>query len=336
MKTTTLLSLTLTTIILAGCGNASMPLVDSGAAGGSKSGSPQGSSAVYEPTIKNIFTQNCSTCHVPGGMGPGNWQDYDTAFGKKDKIFDRIVTKKDMPMGKSMDQKDRDLIAAWVKAGAPRSATPGPGPGPSPTPTPTPPPIPNPTPTPSPMPIDGSKLSFVSDIVPIVNNRCVMCHNKDSGDAMPNWLDYKITFAKKDKVFDRVVVKKDMPMGMEMPQNERDIFDLWIRNGAKEKPTPAPSPSPTPTLPPIDGPSLTFVKDILPIVKSRCVMCHNADSGDVMPNWLDYKISAAKKDKLFDRVVVKKDMPMDTGGEKMPQRERDIFDLWIRNGVKEK
>src|SRR5579859_3139937 len=39
--------------------------------------------------------------------------------------------------------------------------------------------------------------------------------------------------------------------------------------------------------------NLTYVKDILPIVMTKCITCHNA--GSHLPNWMDYNTVVKKK-----------------------------------------
>ena len=73
-----------------------------------------------------------------------------------------------------------------------------------------------------------------TDITPILNTRCATCHN---AQAMPdkNWLDYSQAFKAKDKIKDRVFIKKDMPMGNATnitEQERKDIAD-WVDSGGK-------------------------------------------------------------------------------------------------------
>ncbi|MCB0366935.1 MAG: hypothetical protein H6624_12515 [Bdellovibrionaceae bacterium] len=75
-------------------------------------------------------------------------------------------------------------------------------------------------------------LSFAQDILPVVQNRCSLCHSAGSG--LPFWEDYDVIVAKKDRVRHRVFVSQDMPRGNAtgMTLEERDLVATWIDQGA--------------------------------------------------------------------------------------------------------
>lgn len=76
------------------------------------------------------------------------------------------------------------------------------------------------------------QLTFVDDILPIVQQRCSLCHSQ--GSALPFWEDYDVIVAKKDLVRHRVFVTQDMPRGnaTNMVAEERDKMATWIDQGA--------------------------------------------------------------------------------------------------------
>ena len=75
----------------------------------------------------------------------------------------------------------------------------------------------------------------------IINNRCTVCHSSNPTDAIwkvaPNGVKYDTAeqiFNLKDKIFQRVVVSKNMPFNnnqTEMTQEERDMINCWINQG---------------------------------------------------------------------------------------------------------
>lgn len=75
-----------------------------------------------------------------------------------------------------------------------------------------------------------------------------------------------------------------------------------------------------------------FNEDILPILDSKCKMCHFV--GSTM-DWSQYKIFSAIKDKIIARVFEKQDMPM-AGFPKLTPEEMDTMKLWIEIGMPEK
>lgn len=169
--------------------------------------------------VKPIFKKACASCHVPGGALP-DWQNYSEAFNKKDRLYDRVMVKKDMPLGGGITEDERKLIGQWLIDGALGE------------PDVVAPPTPNPEPTPAPPvePINQPVITFNKVILPVFQKYCKNCHNAHT--SLANWLDYNVSFAKKDRIMDRVVIKKDMPMGGQMPNENRELIKKWIEGGA--------------------------------------------------------------------------------------------------------
>jgi uncharacterized membrane protein len=79
----------------------------------------------------------------------------------------------------------------------------------------------------------------------IINNRCIMCHSSNPTDnvwkAAPNGVKYDTAeqiYNLKDKIFQRVVVSKNMPFNnnqTQMTQEERDIINCWMNQGAPKE-----------------------------------------------------------------------------------------------------
>ncbi len=132
----------------------------------------------YNGSIKAIFVQRCGACHGPGKPEP-NWQDYNTAYSFRDKIYQWAVVEDKMPppgtaQAAAITEGERQEIGAWIKAGAPEDAPSGGGPTPSPSPGPSPSPTPAPTPQPPP------------DFAPIqnlLNQECFVCHGNNGNST---------------------------------------------------------------------------------------------------------------------------------------------------------
>lgn len=73
-------------------------------------------------------------------------------------------------------------------------------------------------------------LTYSKDIKPIFKNRCSECHDYL---ADKNWQKYEDAFKHKDTIKQKML-DKSMPMGRDMPQNERDQIVQWVDQGAKE------------------------------------------------------------------------------------------------------
>jgi uncharacterized membrane protein len=72
----------------------------------------------FQRDIRPIFKAKCVMCHGSGKMNPNDYSDYNTALASKASINQRVVVRKDMPMGMKMDQSLRDMVGAWIRGGA--------------------------------------------------------------------------------------------------------------------------------------------------------------------------------------------------------------------------
>ena len=77
----------------------------------------------------------------------------------------------------------------------------------------------------------------------IIQKRCIVCHSATPADAVwkvaPNGVKYDTKeqiFSLKDKIFQRVVVSKNMPFANQtgMTQEERDVIACWVQQQAIE------------------------------------------------------------------------------------------------------
>jgi mono/diheme cytochrome c family protein len=89
--------------------------------------------------------------------------------------------------------------------------------------------------------------------------------------------------------------------------------------------------------------NLTYVKDVLPIVMTKCITCHNPSSH--LPNWMDYKTVVKKKIEIkrriwdswetdFTRHYYKQPMPAGYGIEALTitPKERETIKNWVLSG----
>ncbi|WCO01203.1 urate hydroxylase PuuD [Psychroserpens ponticola] len=84
-------------------------------------------------------------------------------------------------------------------------------------------------------------VSF-TEVQTIINNRCTACHSSNPTDDVwkvaPNGVKYDTAeqiYNLRDKIFQRVVVSKNMPFNNNqtlMTQEERDMINCWINQGA--------------------------------------------------------------------------------------------------------
>lgn len=89
---------------------------------------------------------------------------------------------------------------------------------------------------------DCKEAVTLEQVSTIIQNRCTTCHSANPTDAVwkvaPNGVKYDTQeqiYNLKDKIFQRVVVSKNMPFNnnqTEMTQEERDLINCWISQGA--------------------------------------------------------------------------------------------------------
>lgn len=188
----------------------------------------------YVKDIKPLFDRTCSACHNEGSAIP-NWGLYEVSFAKKDRLLDRIVTRKDMPLGFPMSDSERTLVSEWIRLGAPEGLASVVITEPPQSQPPTPPDTQPPASPVEPAPTKPEPVLFAQVKVRVFDQYCALCHNENSGDMMPNWANYDIARSKKDRLFVRVVQEQSMPpVGMPMTDTARDLLKQWIDGGALE------------------------------------------------------------------------------------------------------
>lgn len=73
----------------------------------------------------------------------------------------------------------------------------------------------------------GSDISFATQVQPLVNNKCVVCHN---GSQPPNLTTYNNIKSNANNVKQQVVTRR-MPLGGSLSSDEIKLLTCWIDNG---------------------------------------------------------------------------------------------------------
>jgi uncharacterized membrane protein len=76
--------------------------------------------------------------------------------------------------------------------------------------------------------------------------------------------------------------------------------------------------------------SISYTKDVKPLIQTHCSQCHNANWPD--KNWLDYDIAFKNKDKIKLRVENQTMPPGNFTG--ISKEERNIIVNWVKQGGK--
>jgi len=77
-------------------------------------------------------------------------------------------------------------------------------------------------------------LTYTKHARSIFKKNCLPCHNLNNPYNLPSWLDYKTAYDKRVQIRYRIWEIRSMPLGKDMPENERKMIKDWIDQGSKE------------------------------------------------------------------------------------------------------
>lgn len=185
-------------------------------------GSALTASQISTPDFKTIqgavLGPRCLGCHSSAGGNSGgtNLEQYGTVRSLLSRIAFRTLEKKDMPPRGALSAMEAQLLQNWIDSGAPETvATVGEKP-------------------------DPNELSGPNDWAKVRDKifakKCSDCHSGATPDAGLDTTDLKQVRAKVLAIFDRVVVKGDMPVAPypAMTPKERKILLQWFDSGLPE------------------------------------------------------------------------------------------------------
>ncbi len=74
-----------------------------------------GDEAVWRKTVQPVYVRVCADCHAPGGTSGIDLSSYASWSQRKALVYDRVLVKKNMPQGRTLDDADMQSISAWSK-----------------------------------------------------------------------------------------------------------------------------------------------------------------------------------------------------------------------------
>jgi hypothetical protein len=220
----------------------------------------------------------------------------------------------------------------------------------------------------------GSGVSFVKQVLPVLNARCGNCHIRNAR-GMFSMATYeslmngppagKVVFPGNIKGSDLIVKVEDKempPNGAGIPAEELDTLKKWVEQGARfDGPDPKaqvstlltgqPMPAATPMLavvPATGKETISFARDIAPVLAANCTGCHgtqnprNNFSVAAFENLLrgGDRGEPLLPGKPADSLIVKK-LKGTADGARMPQNQPPLaddviakFEKWIEEGAK--
>ncbi len=124
----------------------------------------------YSEVRDRVLTPRCLTCHSgSSGLNLTTYESVNRALGA---ISVRVLFEKSMPPSGPLPEDELNLMARWIRAGAPENSVPAPSPSASP----------------SPVPSLEPKFSSIRDRIFIP--RCIACHDAGGsarGVPLKNW-----------------------------------------------------------------------------------------------------------------------------------------------------
>lgn len=290
----------------------------------------------YQTVNREVFQPKCVSCHgVSGGV---NLESYTEVKKHLSAIERTTVVDRTMPKNGSLSNRQRELLAAWIRDGAPE----------------------NPQPEPEPEPL---KPYFTSIKKELFDKRCISCHSPSgSASGVPLGSLKDILDSPRELVIpgnpdesgliiavERTDSKRMPPpeVGNQLSKEVISVLRQWIENGAPESeenssPNPTPPPNPSPL-----APTFTSIKQH--IFDSRCISCHSQGGkasgvplvtyGDLMNSPRDLVLPGNVEESGLWIALSRDDdkrMPPPKNADGLKSEELEIVSKWIELGAPEK
>ena len=193
-------------------------------------------------------------------------------------------------------------------------------------------------------PCDTSVVYFKEQIMPIMQAKCVSCHNTlkakeginvDSYDNIIKTIRVKNSAGIQKNELESVIKTDFMPPGKheKLTLTEKKLVYKWIQQGMQNNSCDAVlSENNT-----ISEAAITFDNSVKPILDASCISCHNkgdADAGIDLTNMETIKSIAFNG--LLMRAVSHSEgvRPMPLNSDKLSDAKINSIQIWINNGMK--
>ena len=178
----------------------------------------------------------------------------------------------------------------------------------------------------------GKTLSFEAVQSAVLGPRCVSCHSNAGGNAGgANLETYEAVKQWLPRIEARALVDKTMPRGNPLSESEAGILKAWISTGAGlSAVSSASSGSPTATPAVLIEPRWTSVRSL--VLAPKCMECHSQPHPVSEFDVLELEAVRGRASKIFEHVVIKKDMPP---SEPLNGNEMKALVQWMLDGMAE-
>jgi uncharacterized membrane protein len=196
----------------------------------------------FNNVLQNAIGPNCLDCHSSPRNAAGiNLETYENVFTNKGAVMGAVQSAS-MPKGRMMPTSQKNLLMAWLEAGAARDAA---GVGSQPQ-TPQ-----NSNNTDEMDPSKPANLTFANVYKNVITKSCFACHQAPANKASVNLETYESTFGNRHAIAS-AIESGSMPVNRVFPGEQRTLILAWLAAGAPRgigaESTP-PSRTPVPTIP---------------------------------------------------------------------------------------
>lgn len=172
------------------------------------------------------------------------------------------------------------------------------------------------------------RLDFSMVQASVLGPKCLRCHNSNRQEGGANLETYSQVRALMPRIVFRSLGKMDMPPDQPLSNDEMTILKSWFDNGAPEKYVDGNEKvDPNLEMGPVDW---TKIRD--KVFAAKCFDCHsppNPEKALDLTSYLEVKSKAAV---IFDRVIIKQDMPLEPYPTLSPVERRVLLN-WFNSGM---
>jgi uncharacterized membrane protein len=176
-----------------------------------------------------------------------------------------------------------------------------------------------------------SQPDFATVMNAVIGPKCVSCHSDSGGNqGGTNLESYSAVRSKLSRVLYRSLETLDMPPRSPLGENEARLLSNWADSGAPETVVGV---GEKPDLSLEKGPN-NWVKVRDKIFEPKCFACHSGANLDGGLDLSDLAAVRAKAPAIFERVILKGDMPVEPLPAVTPP-ERRVLLKWFDAGLPE-
>ena len=169
-------------------------------------------------SVQSVLRARCVSCHsnAGGNLGGTNLETYASVRAKLNRVLYRSTEMKDMPPRRPLNDLEQALLKEWADAGAPESVI-GIGEKPGDN-------------------IESGPTNWSKIKDRLFASKCSVCHRGANAEAGLDLTELNQVRAKAPAIFDRIIVKQDMPLTPypAVTPKERRTLLKWFDAGMPE------------------------------------------------------------------------------------------------------